>query len=344
MSPKVVLGLGMATLVVLTLSLMIGRDLSGPVEKADEPLVPGLQDQVNDIEALDIVGPGGDPVATLRRERERWRVREKSDYEADFGLVHDLLRDLAAARRSDERTSNPDWYVRLGVADPGVAGNEGVLVRFPGTDLPAVILGRPDSAGLGRFARIEDEAQSWLIDRTPEVPSTALEWLERSVMDIPASELAEITIRHPDGDTVRLRPVGDDRGQWVLLDVPEGREAKPDWQIGPVAGALSGFNLRDVRPHEEVPDDAVRALFRTGDGLNFVASVFADDDGYWVHFSVSAETAAVDDEALDEEAIELAVDAAAVDGRLAGWQFEMRESRFNNMTRRLEDLLTDPED
>ncbi len=341
MNPKLVLGLGFLALIMLTLALMIGRELSTSDVPLDEPLVPGLRDQVNDIEAIDIIGSDGEIVVTLRRERERWRVREKSGFEANFRLVHDLLRDLAEARRSDERTSNPDWYPRLGVADPGVSGSDGMLVRFPDAGLPEVIIGNSDPAGLGRFARLRGHERTWLIDRSPEVPGSILGWLESAIMDIPASELAEVTIRHPDGDTVRLRPVGNDSDRWVLLNVPEGREAVSSWEIRPVASSLAALSLRDVRPNETMPDDAVRALFRTVDGLNFVASLFEDDQGYWVNFSVSAETTALVDEEMDAEATELAIDAAAVDGRLSPWQFAIPENRYDDMTRRLEELLVE---
>jgi hypothetical protein len=344
MNPKLVLGLGILALVMLTLALMIGRGLSTPEEQLDEPLVPGLRDQVNDIEAIDIVGADGETVVTLRRERERWRVQEKSGFEADFRLIHALLRDLAEARRADERTSNPDWYPRLGVADPGVTGSDGMLVRFPGTGLPGVIVGIPDPAGIGRFARLLGEERTWLIDRSPDVPGSRVEWLESAIMDIPARELAEVTIRHPDAETVRLRPAGDDSDRWVLLDVPEGREAVSSWQIRPVVSSLAALSLRDVRPSETVPEDAVRALFRTIDGLIFVASLFEDDEAHWVSFSVSADTTAVAEEETDDEVSELAIDAAAVHGRLSPWQFAIPASRYNDMTRRLEDLLTEGDD
>ena len=344
MNPKMVLVLGMLALMMLTVALMLGRNLAGPSVPDADPLISGLREKVNDIGAIDVVGSDGELIVSLWRDRERWRVREKSDFEADFRQVHDLLRALAEARRVDERTSNPEWYARLGVADPGVDGSKGMLIRFPDTDFPEVIIGVPDSAGIGRFARVRDEQTTWLIDRSPDVSASAIDWLERSVMDIPASELEEIMIRHPDDDTVRLRPTGDENGQWVLLDVPAGREAVPAWRIQPVAGALSGLRLSDVRPHLEMPDDAVRSLFRTVDGLNFLASLSEDEKGYWVHFNVSAETSAVAEDEVDEDSAELAIDAVAVDGRLSPWQFRISESRFNDMTRRQEDLLVDLEE
>lgn len=343
MNPKTVVALGVVAVVVLVLALVFGRHASDPESHAETRLVPGLHEQVNEIEAIDIIHAEGDPAVRLRRERERWRVREKSDYEADFDLVHDLLRDLAAARRSEERTSNPDWHSTLGVSDPE-AGGQGVVVAFPETDLPEVILGQIDRTEFGRYARLRGESQSWLTDRAPEIPRTPLEWLQRAIMDIPASELTEITLRHPDGETVHLRPAGEEDGQWVLMNVPEGRQAVPAWEISPTTNALARLNLEDVRPNEAIPDDAVSALFVTRDGLNFIARVFADDDRYWAQFSVSAETAASEDEELDDEAAELAIDAAAADDRLSPWQFAIPRDRFDQMTRRVEDLLVDPDD
>lgn len=342
MNPRSVVALGIAAVIVLTLALIIGHEAVDVDDEGEKSLLPDLREQVNDIEAIDLTDSEGRLAVRLRRERERWRVREKSDYEADFELVHDLLRDLAAAHRAEERTGNPDWYANLGVADPGGDG-AGIAVAFPGTDLPEVILGQVDRTGFGRYARIRGETKSWLTDRAPEIPVTPLGWLQRAIMDIPAAELAEITVRHPDGETVHLRPADEEGGQWVLMNVPEGRQAAPDWEIRPTANALATLNLEDVRRNGEVPDDAVSVLFVTRDGLNFIARVFSDDEGNWVHFGVSAETTASEADELDEEGTELAIDAAAADDRLSPWQFGITQDRFERMTPRLEDLLAESE-
>lgn len=341
MNPKLVVLLGFLALVVLTLALFIGRDHIEQPETDDEPLVPELREQVNEIAAIDILGVGEQPKVRLRRERDRWRVMEKSGYEADFALVHDLLRDLAEVRRVEERTSSSEWYPRLGVSGPDAAESEGATVSFPDTGLPEIIVGHADSAGIGRYMRIRNQSTSWLTDRAPEVPVAPLEWLERAIMDIPASELSGITIRHPDGETVRLRSTGQEREQWVVVNVPEGREAAPAWQLQPIAGALTALTLEDVRENRDIPDDTVRALFRTHDGLNFVASLFREDGRHWLHFSVSAEIEASDEEMLDEDDAALAVDAAAVDERLSPWQFAIPGERFEDMTPRLQDVLAD---
>lgn len=337
MSPRGILILGVLTLVTLTLALILGRP-TGPVDTVDsEPLVPGLREMVNDIDAIVVTAADGVALASLQRDRERWLVAEKDGYEADFELVQGLLRELASGRRLEARTSNEAWHARLGVADLGVEDSAGLHLSFPGSDLPTLIIGNLDPTETGRFVRLLGDPQAWLSDRRLDIPTSALRWLQRAVMDIPARELAEVTLRHADGDTVILRAASEDGDDWVLMNVPDGRQAAEMWQLRPVANGLANVDLDGVRRHDQVPDEAVRALYVTRDGLNFVASLFEDDDGRWVHFSVSAEVQAEADG--ETELPSIVADAAAVDARLSGWQFRLPQRKYENMTRRLEDLL-----
>ncbi len=340
MSARGIVAMGVATLLLMVAAILLNWPESGDLERTNEPLVPGLSDRINDIEEITVTAAGEQRIATLERARDRWVVAEKHGFEADFEQVHDLLRSLSAARRIEARTDNPEWYGRLGVRDVSETDAEGVAIAFPDTGLDSVIIGLPDRAGRGRFVRLDGQQQTWLTDRVLEIPTRTIEWLQRSVMDIPASELAEVTLRHPSGETLVLRPADDDGEEWVLLDVPEDREARPMWELAPVANALANVQLTDVRSHERVPEDAVRGLFVTRDGLNFLASTWTEDDAHWVHFTVNAEvTAAAGDEGLDESAASLAADAAAVDARLSAWDYRIDERKYQTLTRDLESLL-----
>ncbi|TVS12540.1 MAG: DUF4340 domain-containing protein [Wenzhouxiangella sp.] len=340
MTQRSIVLLGVAALILMLVALLFTGTRSSPPTDEAGPLIPGLRQAVNELAALDVVGADGELVAELRRGTRAWHVRNRDDYEADYRRVHDLLRELAEARRAEPRTSLPEWYPRLGVADVGSAEASGIQLEFPGSEFPALILGERDATTGGRYARIAGQEQAWLTDRPLQVPDRALGWLERSVMDIPATELAEVTIVHPDGDRVRLRPADEEGDQWVLLDVPEGRQAAPRWEIRPVANGLANVVFEDVRRHAtEVPDDAVRALYVTRDGLNFVVSLFTDEDGRWAHFSVSAEVEATANEESAQPDDDLLADAVAVDARLAPWQYGLGENKFRMMTRRPEDLL-----
>ncbi len=345
MTSRSLILLAVITLAAISAALIYtGTRGKNPGSESDL-LVPDLRHVVNEIEAIDVRAAGDRLVARLRRDEDRWRVENRDGYEADFRRVHDLLRDLAEASRQEPKTKNPDWYPRLGVSDIDSMSARGVQVSFPDSDLPALILGDQDEITGGRYVRLQAEQQSWLTGRELEVPSEVTEWLERSVMDIPADELSELTIIHPDGDRVRLRSADGEDRQWVLLDVPEGREAAPTWQIRPVANGLANVVLEDVRRHESVPDEAVRALYVTRDGLNFVVDLFVESGQAWARFSVSAEPEPImaGDESPEQDNNRLLADAAAVDARLSPWQFALSDAKFETMTRRLEDLLADQE-
>ncbi|PKL96374.1 MAG: hypothetical protein CVV18_01935 [Gammaproteobacteria bacterium HGW-Gammaproteobacteria-8] len=320
--------LALATLLLAVVVAVLNRSGDAPVDGAGQPLLPGLAEVVNEIDAIDVVAPGGETIQ-LRRDQTRWRLPQRDDYEADFARVLELLRNLHEAEIVAQKTSNPEWYARLGVQDPGSPEATGRRIDFPGRELPSIIVGQTDPTDAGSYVRRADEAQSWQLDRVLEVPADPVSWLERGVMDIPAEDIAEVVVRHPDGETIRLRRAGEEGTDFVLLDVPEGRSAGPAWRRTALGNGLRALNLDDVRRFAPpIPDEATSLLFVTTDGLNFVVELFEDEDGHWAHFTVSAEP--VPEAASEAETeggntvIETAAEALAaeapaeIDERLAG--------------------------
>jgi len=350
------------TLVAVVLVALLDRPESSGSNDVPAELLPGLEEQVNELAAVDIVAPGGEIAVSLRRDDERWRVRQRDSYEADFAQVVEFLRTLAEVEVAEPRTSNPQWYSRLGVQSVSEPDATGRRVDFPGRDIPSVIIGQADPSGEGSYARRTGEARSWLLGDIIELPVDPVEWLEPGIMDIPSSDIAEVVIRHADGEVVRLERAGDEDPVFVLRGVPEGRQAGGEWKRNAIANGLRGLNLEDVRRFEPpVPDASTRVLFTTTDGLNFVAELFERDDAHWVHFTVSAENPAtpaedgapdgdapssVEDDAAQggKAANERLVDAVAVDDRLSPWMFAITEQRYNDLTQRMEDLLESVEE
>ncbi|MCA1780283.1 MAG: DUF4340 domain-containing protein [Xanthomonadaceae bacterium] len=378
-------------LVVVTLTaalavIVLSRSVDDQHGASAGVLLPALEQSVNEIAAIDVVAPGGTIAVTLRRDDERWRVLEKDGYEADFARVIELLRSLRQAQKAGARTANPEWYSKLGVQPLASDDATGRRLDFPGQEIASVIIGQTDPTGNGSYARRVEDAQSWLLDEVIEVPVDPVVWLERGVMDIPAEDITEVVIRHADGEMIRIARAGDNDPEFVLRNVPEGRQAGPPRLRRAIASGLRGLNLEDVRRHQPpVPADAARLLFVTTDGLNFVADIFEREARYWVHFTVSAENAATgatapsvgdvdapdgaeetavnpDDEtgdglaanadatsgpteaieerdAVEQQAAQRLANAVAVDARLSPWIFAIPERRYNDLTKRMEDLL-----
>jgi len=362
MNRNLLLGLVAATLVAIALVMLLDDDRGAPVVGGGL-LLPGLVEQVNALDAIDVVAAGGATAVQLRRDDERWQVVERDGFEAEFRQVVELLRTLAEAERAEPRTDNPDWYGRLGVADLGEVDATGRRIDFPGTELPSLIIGQVDPTDSGSYVRIAGDEQAWLADRVIELAADPVSWLEPGIMDIPGEDLAEVTVTHPDGERVVLQKLGED-GDWVLRDVPEGRSAGPAWMRNALANGLRGLNLDDVRRFDPpYPDTAVVTELLTADGLQFTARTWREGEGdddngnatAWVHFTVADAGAAVPaDFERDERAAEASspqrsaaerlANAVAVDGRLSPWAYAIPARRADDLSPRLEDLLEPVDD
>jgi len=158
--------LGVTLAVALLVLLMPGKTgRESEVEKSR--LLPGLQEQVNELDWLRITGPGDAVIVTLSRGEGHWRVDEVNGYRADWEQLKTMLTDLTQAEVAELKTDNPDYYGRLGVADVSQPDAGGVMIEFPeSSGLPALIVGNRAQGRDGNYVRLRDAAQSVLIDRS----------------------------------------------------------------------------------------------------------------------------------------------------------------------------------
>lgn len=322
-------------------------------------LLPGLQEQVNELNWLRVVGAGDAVIATLRRADDHWQVEELHGYRADWNRLRTLLADLARAEVIETKTANPDFYERLGVKDVSAPEATGVRIEFAeATGLPAVIIGKRAEGRDGRYARVQGEAASALIDRSLDLPGTREDWLDKAIVDIADSEVVEVEIRHADGERVLARKVSADDGNFQLQDIPEGREVRSAWTVDSLASGLSSLNLEAVVPAEAVDwSGAARFGLVTADGLRLdvdLAGLEPPEGGdeaaaeHWIRlqaglYKTAVESAVEAPQAVAGEAGEGASGAneraAEINRRVSGWAYRIPKYKYDSMGKRLEDLL-----
>ena len=129
-----------AYLAVVTLAALVVLFFIAPGDRpssdvtADALLLPGLAEQVNDVNRIEIVKAGSNTVATLRKGEQQWRVDQMGGYRADWSKIQALLAALAQARVIEAKTDKPEYYSRLGVEDISAEDAGGVLVNFGSDD------------------------------------------------------------------------------------------------------------------------------------------------------------------------------------------------------------------
>lgn len=311
---------------LLLLLLVVDRDPGDP--SADrQALLPGLKALANDAQRISVHrSVEGDGVIIIR-DNGTWTVTARDGYPADVGKLGQLIDALASARIVEEKTSNPANYAKLGVDDPANGGS-GHLVAVAGPDFSySVILGEA-AQGDFRYARIPDQSTSYLIDRNPALPQSAGEWLEPDIVDIPASRVRRVSIAHADGDTIVIEKSEEAQTDFVVADVPAGRELSYATVGNGIAGALAGLELDDVRKRVDAPA-TTSVAFETWDGLRIAIDAVTDGESTWLAFA--ATSADVESASAD--------DAARINERLSGWQYRVADYKKNLLVRRWEDLL-----
>jgi hypothetical protein len=315
------------------------------------PLLPGFADQANTIDWLRVTGAGDEVLATLERGPDHWTVDEVGGYAADWVVLRALLAGLAQARVIEAKTSNPDYYDRLGVRDVASPDAQGVMVSFrDDTGLPAVILGNPARARDGQYARLDGATGSVLIDRELALPKQREDWVDRAIVDIADDAVVEVEIRHADGDVVRARKASADDEDFTLEGVADGFEPKSAWSVNSLAGALAALRLDDVVQEDEVDwTGATTYRLLTADGLEIRVEVIdtpplEEDEAaatqHWLRLTAGIYTTGLDTgvsaETDDATVLER---AGAINERVAGWAYRIPEYKAASMTKRLADLV-----
>ena len=317
------------TVIVAVAVFLVPRPTSRDASVEPTLYLPELAAVVNDVSILRVTSGGGSEVVTLERREGGWVVQESQDYPADWSVLRPLLADLSKAAVVEEKTSNPEYYDRLGVEDPTAEGADSKLVEFPGRDVvAAVIVGNSAQGREGQYLRRQGEARSVLVDREIRLPLDRSGWLDRDIVDIPEDDVVAATIRHGDGEAIEIQRSSTEVTDFTLNDIPEGRETQSAWTINQIASALSALQLDGVAPVDEVSwEDAIALEVSTEDGLQVYAQLAEDEEQRWIRLEASGSNAA---EAINE--------------RVEGWAYQIPLYKYDAVNKRMQDLLAEPGD
>ena len=338
-------------LAVLVLVVLSPRDQSSGVPVADDVWLPELAANINDVNRVEIISAGNHTVATLVKSDNAWLLEESGGYRANWVKLRGLLGDIAQARVIEKKTDKPAYYARLGVEDISAANAGGVLVKISfGQQTTGVLVGHSAEGRTGRYVRLQGAADSALVDRQFDVSSLQLEWIDSSIVDINAAQVAEVEVIHPAAERLLVTRVSADQTDFDLLGLPQGREIRNSWSVNSLASIFSMLNMETVKPADNVDwADAVRVRVLLFSGMEIMADAVVNGDEYLLRLRASHPAAAVvgeDDAATDEqrdinkraaEDVQQAVDN--INQKVLGWAYGITQQKYDVIVRKPEDLL-----
>lgn len=317
MTPKVFIGLALATLITTVAAIVValGQPTATPARYVDEPAFPALRANPDAVAKVTLTTPEGS-FTLVRASADRWVTPERADYPVAASQVRDLIVALADMRLIEPKTTRADRYVRLEVEDVGGEDGKSRLIRLENADgetLAEAIVGKQrqrltGSQSAGTYIRRPDEAQSWLASGGVQLEPAVTDWLETELVDLQGDRVRRIEVRPPSGPDYAVVRAGE--GQELRLDnLQEGEVAEEDAELGRLANALSGVQLEDVKPRDQLdwPNEHATAEVTTFDGLRLTVRLGKIGEEHWAVFDASkAEPTAEDDTTDDAQSREQA--------------------------------------
>ena len=368
---RAVLVLAAVTLAAVGGVLFVERD-SGSPEPVDEFVFPALLGQVNSVARVRVTGREG--TFTLARDAETWVVEEKERHAADPDRVHKLLLGAAGMKRIEPKTNNPELYPKLWLEDP--SGKEAKSVRYvledsSGATLANWVLGdrRPSKADASRtelYIRVADDPRAWLVDGSVPGGPTIIGWLRRAVARIDRERLRAVEVVHADGAVVAVDKSLPADSDFVLRDIPEGREADSQYRINDIGRFLEDLRFEDVATSSSLDFAGSvdkRMQITTFDGLRVHIDTVMRDDDTWVKLraevdegliEVSGDDAAASENEAGSESKDTAgglrpldevrAEAERLNAQWKDWAYELPSFKRDYIARRMDDLTRTLED
>jgi hypothetical protein len=292
-------------------------------------VLPGLHQGINGVTTMTL-RKGDGTHATLQKDGSVWRVEERA-WPADIAKVRKLLLDLGSLTIVEEKTRLPANYPQLGVEDvnsPKATGTR-VDVAAPGRTW-AIIIGK-SSGGKSGYVRVATAPQSLLAAPLLYVDSDPKGWLDHALLDVPVARVRQVEEHSPQGGSFTVSRDTKEQTDFAVSPLPKGRELTSAAAAEPITTALGSLTLDDVRKAAGATDPpAARATYHTFDGLE--VELAGRKDGTHSLIAITARSTAK----------ETAAEAEQLAARLAGWEFEIPDYKYNAIFTPLEELLRKP--
>ncbi len=185
--------------------------------------------------------------------------------------------------------------------------------------------------GNSHYVRRGGEAVSLLVNQSLAMEANAMRWLQTEMLDIGAKQISRISIQHAGGDTLKIISLEDSSDNFIIENMPVGREPISEFAANGIASSLARLNFEDVRRKQDSElAGSTSIVVTTREGLLITLSLQPGNPG-WASFSFS--------QAMPGQNDEIEQQVRDYSARLQGWEFALPGTRADQLRKHLDDLL-----
>lgn len=337
------------SLIILIVFLIVGagayfysgnKDRINVSDRIGSPVIPHLQDSLNDVREIKIYGAKNQVLSTVSRSETGWSVPQRDGYPADVSKVRVMLLNLAEANIIEEKTSSPDLYSRLGVEDVTNDDAQGIKLVIHFDDSSAeLIVGKPGpQINKSHYVRHVSDETSWLINRKLDLKHPPEYWLKKDILSIEPAQISAVKVSLKDGSELEIANSGDDANNFRVVNLSDPDSQVVDAELHQLTNALSSFQLIDIGDAEKTrqltPDMIVNYELKSGAVIKLTAYEI-DGDYYATVMAASLD---------DEPAETVQAYVQSLQQATSGWVYKIPSVTYEAMYKREADVLAITED
>jgi hypothetical protein len=222
---------------------------------------------VNDVAALHIKDTGE---VDIVKKNDRWGVRQRQDYPANFSQISDLLLKIADLKIAQADPIGASQLARMHLAEPGSGPDSATLVEFKdaqGKTLQSLLLGKkhthkseraaPAAFGNnefpdGRYVMLKSDPHTVLTISDPltSIDSKPAEWLDKDFFKVENPKTIDFISTNAADSWSLTRD--NESAPWVLQNIKKGEMFDTN-KASSLSSTLSYPSFVDVAP-EQAPD------------------------------------------------------------------------------------------
>ena len=212
---------------------LLNKDTSNVTTGEGAWLLPQLQGDVTG-QLTELKIAKGDDQLVMVKKGQDWFVQ--GGFYADTAPMMQLLQALRSAEKIEAKTSNPENFKQLELSDDDLK----VSLIAGDSTMAAVHLGKKATAPGASFARLAEENQTWLVTAIDQVAYMSDDWQLKTLIDESADKVAQVRIDNGTEDVLEIKR-DEITGEWKMLNIPKGKQAKVASSLLSVASGLTGL-------------------------------------------------------------------------------------------------------
>ncbi len=248
---------------------------------------PDLLKQLDAVNQIVVSRAGSKVFVNLLRNGESWQLESPNSVPANPYLLEEILRVVATAKIVEIKTAKADWYQYLGVRDIQMVSAQGTMIELKSASKSwRVIIGKDSETQKGQYWRQPGQTAVMRVDQQLSLPEDLLSWMDRLIIDVPASGVAAIHITSIAGNSYHLQRQADQQDLTLVtgqLDLDEIRKLQR---------GLYKLHYDEIRAAgAQLEQESVYQLqYQLFDGSNIVLTCAPDDSGSWCQLRAEAAT------------------------------------------------------